>query len=937
MFEQRWYRVNTPFAGYPVKGFFARMSRAMIHNADACNHVDFLKRERKKSMSKELAKTYDPHGLEDRIYQKWLDKKYFHAEVDRSKKPFTIVIPPPNITGQLHMGHALDNTMQDILIRFKRMQGYNALWQPGTDHASIATEVKIIEKLKEQGIDKHDLGREKFLERAWDWKKEYGGRIISQLKKLGSSCDWDRERFTMDEGCNKAVTEVFCKMHEKGWIYKGSRIINWCPVCNTSISDAEVEYEEQDGHFWHIKYPLIEEDGSVSTKEFLEFATTRPETMLGDTAVAVNPDDDRYKSIIGRKVLLPIVNREIPIVADSYVDMEFGTGVVKITPAHDPNDFEVGKRHNLPVINIMNDDATINKNGGKFEGMDRYEARKAIVEELDKMGLLVRIEDYSHNVGTHDRCKTTIEPLVKEQWFVKMDELIKPAVEAVKNGDIKLIPKRMEKTYFNWTDNIRDWCISRQLWWGHRIPAYYCDECGEVVVAKKMPEVCPKCGCTHFTQDPDTLDTWFSSALWPFSTLGWPEQTEDLKYFYPTDVLVTGYDIIFFWVIRMIFSGYEQMGERPFKTVLFHGLVRDSQGRKMSKSLGNGIDPLEIIDQYGADALRLTLITGNAPGNDMRFYYEKVEANRNFANKVWNASRFIMMNMEGKEITVPAASELEPVDKWILSKCNTLVKDVTENMENYDLGIAVQKVYDFIWDEFCDWYIEMVKPRLYNSDDAKSQNAALYTLKSVLIDALKLLHPYMPFITEEIFCTLQSEEESIMISRWPEYSEDKNYPKEEKDIEIIKEAVRGIRNIRTEMNVAPSKKATVYVVSEDEGIRRTFEEGKLFFATLSYASEVLVQKDKTGIADDAVSVMIAGAALYIPFAELVDIQAEIERLEKEEKRLAGEIARCEGMLKNEKFISKAPEAKVAEEKEKLAKYTNLAEQVKARLAQLKAM
>ena len=888
-------------------------------------------------MSKELAKTYDPKGIEDRLYQKWLDKKYFHAEVDHSKTPFTIVIPPPNITGQLHMGHALDNTMQDILIRFKRMQGYNALWQPGTDHASIATEVKIIEKLKEQGIDKHDLGREKFLERAWDWKKEYGGRIISQLKKLGSSCDWDRERFTMDEGCNKAVTEVFCKMHEKGWIYKGSRIINSCPVCNTSISDAEVEYEEQAGHFWHIKYPLIEEDGSVSTKEFLEFATTRPETMLGDTAVAVNPDDDRYKSIIGRKVLLPIVNREIPIVADSYVDMEFGTGVVKITPAHDPNDFEVGKRHNLPVINIMNDDATINKNGGKFEGMDRYEARKAIVEELDKMGLLVRIEDYSHNVGTHDRCKTTIEPLVKEQWFVKMDELIKPAVEAVKNGDIKLIPKRMEKTYFNWTDNIRDWCISRQLWWGHRIPAYYCDECGEVVVAKKMPEVCPKCGCTHFTQDPDTLDTWFSSALWPFSTLGWPEQTEDLKYFYPTDVLVTGYDIIFFWVIRMIFSGYEQMGERPFKTVLFHGLVRDSQGRKMSKSLGNGIDPLEIIDQYGADALRLTLITGNAPGNDMRFYYEKVEANRNFANKVWNASRFIMMNMEGKEITVPAASELEPVDKWILSKCNTLVKDVTENMENYDLGIAVQKVYDFIWDEFCDWYIEMVKPRLYNSDDAKSQNAALYTLKSVLIDALKLLHPYMPFITEEIFCTLQSEEESIMISRWPEYSEDKNYPKEEKDIEIIKEAVRGIRNIRTEMNVAPSKKATVYVVSEDEGIRRTFEEGRLFFATLSYASEVLVQKDKTGIADDAVSVMIAGAALYIPFAELVDIQAEIERLEKEEKRLAGEIARCEGMLKNEKFISKAPEAKVAEEKEKLAKYTNLAEQVKARLAQLKAM
>ena len=644
-------------------------------------------------MSKELAKTYDPHGLEDRIYQKWLDKKYFHAEVDRSRKPFTIVIPPPNITGQLHMGHALDNTMQDILIRFKRMQGYNALWQPGTDHASIATEVKIIQKLKEEGIDKHDLGREKFLERAWDWKKEYGGRIISQLKKLGSSCDWDRERFTMDEGCNKAVTEVFCKMHEKGYIYKGSRIVNWCPVCNTSISDAEVEYEDQAGHFWHIKYPILNEDGTQSG-EYLTFATTRPETMLGDTAVAIHPDDERYTHLKGRKVLLPIMNREIPIVEDTYVDMEFGTGVVKITPAHDPNDFEVGKRHNLPIINIMNDDATINENGGKFAGMDRYAAREAIVKELDEMGLLVKIEDYSHNVGTHDRCKTTIEPLVKQQWFVKMDELIKPAVEAVKNGEIKLIPERMDKTYFNWTDNIKDWCISRQLWWGHRIPAYYCDKCGEIVVAKEMPKVCPKCGCEHFTQDPDTLDTWFSSALWPFSTLGWPDKTEDLDYFYPTDVLVTGYDIIFFWVIRMIFSGYEQMGERPFKTVLFHGLVRDSQGRKMSKSLGNGIDPLEVIDQYGADALRMTLITGNAPGNDMRFYYERVEANRNFANKVWNASRFIMMNMEGKEVT-DASDSLEPVDKWIISKLNSLVKEVTDNMENFELGIAVQKIYSF--------------------------------------------------------------------------------------------------------------------------------------------------------------------------------------------------------------------------------------------------
>ncbi len=885
-------------------------------------------------MSKEMAKTYDPKGIEDRLYQKWMDKRYFHAEADPAKTPFTIVIPPPNITGQLHMGHALDNTMQDILIRFKRMQGYNALWQPGTDHASIATEVKIIEKLKEEGIDKHDLGREKFLERAWDWKREYGGRIISQLKKLGSSCDWERERFTMDEGCNEAVTEVFCKMHEKGWIYKGSRIINWCPVCNTSISDAEVEYEEQAGHLWHIKYPLLNDDGTVSNAEFLEFATTRPETMLGDTAVAVNPDDERYKHLVGRKVLLPIIGREMPIVADSYVDMEFGTGVVKITPAHDPNDFEVGKRHNLPIVNIMNDDATINKNGGKYEGMERYEARKAIVKELDEMGLLVRIEEYSHNVGTHDRCKTTIEPLVKEQWFVKMEELIRPAVKAIKNGEIKLIPERMEKTYFNWTDNIRDWCISRQLWWGHRIPAYYCDECGEVVVAKQSPEVCPKCGSTHFTQDEDTLDTWFSSALWPFSTLGWPKQTKDLEYFYPTDVLVTGYDIIFFWVIRMIFSGYEQMGKKPFKTVLFHGLVRDSQGRKMSKSLGNGIDPLEIIDMYGADALRLTLLTGNAPGNDMRFYYERVESCRNFANKVWNASRFILMNMEGKTLHVPAKEELAPVDKWIISRLNSLVREATENMEKFEMGIAVQKVYDFIWDEFCDWYIEMVKPRLYNSDDASSRNAALYTLKTVLLDALKLLHPFMPFITEEIFCTLQSEEESIMISSWPVYEEERCYEKEEKDIEIIKEAVRGIRNLRAEMNVAQGRKASVYVVSKNGDVRSAFEEGKLFVASLAYAPEVFVQEDKEGIDADAVSMVIPDATLYIPFAELVDIRQETERLQKEEKRLLGEIARAEGMLKNEKFLSKAPEAKVAEEKAKLTKYAGMLEQVRVRLKQL---
>ncbi len=897
-------------------------------------------------MSKELAKTYDPKGIEDRLYQKWMDKKYFHAEVDETKKPFTIVIPPPNITGQLHMGHALDNTMQDILIRYKRMQGYNALWQPGTDHASIATEVRIIEKLKEEGITKEDLGRDGFLKRAWEWKDEYGGRIISQLKKLGSSCDWDRERFTMDEGCNKAVTEVFCKMHEKGWIYKGSRIINWCPVCNTSISDAEVEYEEQAGHFWHIKYPLVDENGQPSRTEFLEFATTRPETMLGDTAVAVNPNDERYTYLKGRQVWLPIVNKPIPVVEDEYVDMEFGTGVVKITPAHDPNDFEVGRRHNLLEVNIMNDDATINANGGKYEGLDRYEARKQIVKELEAEGLLVKIEDYSHNVGTHDRCKTTIEPMIKKQWFVKMDELIKPAVEAVKKGEIKLIPERMDKTYFNWTDNIRDWCISRQLWWGHRIPAYYCDECGEVIVAKKTPEVCPKCGCTHFTQDPDTLDTWFSSALWPFSTLGWPDMTEDLKYFYPTDVLVTGYDIIFFWVIRMIFSGSEQMGEKPFHTVLFHGLVRDSQGRKMSKSLGNGIDPLEIIDKYGADALRLTLITGNAPGNDMRFYYERVEASRNFANKVWNASRFIMMNMEqaqektgnrGWEVSYDEISKyLEPADKWILSKLNTLIRDVTDNIDHYELGIAVQKVYDFIWDEFCDWYIEMVKPRLYqkDADGQESNNAALWTLKNVLIDALKLLHPYMPFITEEIFCTVQSEEESIMVSEWPVFTQERDYQAEEKAIELMKEAVRGIRNIRTQMNVAPSRKAAVFVVSDGADVRKIFEEGSLFFASLAGASEVTVKDNKSGIADDAVSVVIPRATVYIPFAELVDIAQEIERLQKEEKRLNGELARVNGMLNNERFMSKAPEAKVAEERGKLDKYTQMLTQVKERLTQL---
>ena len=882
-------------------------------------------------MSKELAKTYDPKGIEDRLYKKWEDNGYFHAQADRSKKPFTIVMPPPNITGQLHMGHALDNTMQDILIRYKRMQGYNALWQPGTDHAAIATEVKVIDSLKKQGIDKNDLGREGFLEKCWEWKDEYGSRIINQLKKMGSSADWSRERFTMDKGCSDAVLEVFIKLYEKGLIYKGSRIVNWCPVCKTSISDAEVEHEEQDGFFWHINYPVVGEEG-----RFVEIATTRPETLFGDTAVAVNPDDERYQDIIGKMLKLPMTDREIPVIADSYVDKEFGTGCVKITPAHDPNDFEVGKRHNLEEIVVINDDATMNSKAGKYAGMDRYECRKALVEDLEKEGLLVKVVPHSHNVGTHDRCGTTVEPMIKQQWFVKMDDLIKPAVEGVKNGDIKLLPKRMEKTYFNWTDNIRDWCISRQLWWGHRIPAYYCDECGEMVVSKNAPEKCPKCGCTHMTQDPDTLDTWFSSALWPFSTLGWPEKTEDLDYFYPNDVLVTGYDIIFFWVIRMIFSGYEQIGKAPFHTVLFHGLVRDSQGRKMSKSLGNGIDPLEVIDKYGADALRLTLITGNAPGNDMRFYWERVEASRNFANKVWNASRFIMMNLEGMEVTEPASSDLAPEDKWILSAVNTLTKDVTENMDKFELGIAVQKVYDFIWDEFCDWYIEIAKVRTYKKDeDARAANSALWTLRTVLGQALKLLHPYMPFITEEIYCTLNPQEETIMLADWPVYKEEWNFSAEEEMLAHVKELVKGIRNLRTEMDVPPSRKAKVFIVSEDKALCETFESMKKTYRNLISASEIDVQSDKAGIGEDAVSVVIPGAVVYMPLEDLVDMEKEKERLLKEEERLKKELARSHGMLNNEKFVSKAPAAKIQEEKDKLAKYEQMMATVQERLAQMK--
>ena len=878
---------------------------------------------------KELEKTYDPSQIEDRLYRKWEEKKYFHAEVDRSKKPFTIVMPPPNVTGQLHMGHALDNTMQDILIRFKRMQGYSALWQPGTDHAAIATEVKVTEKLKEQGIDKKEIGREEFLKHAWAWKEEYGNRIVSQLKKMGSSADWDRERFTMDEGCSKAVKEVFVRLYEKGYIYKGSRIINWCPVCKTSISDAEVIHEEQDGYFWHINYPVVGEPG-----RFVEIATTRPETLLGDTAVAVNPDDERYTDIVGKMLELPLTDRQIPVIADPYVDKEFGTGCVKITPAHDPNDFEVGKRHNLEEINILNDDATINELGGKYAGMDRYEARKQMVADLDALGLLVKVVPHSHNVGTHDRCKTTVEPMIKPQWFVRMKEMGQAALDIIKTDELSFVPEQFDKTYIHWLENIRDWCISRQLWWGHRIPAWYCDECGETIVSRETPTVCPKCGCTHLTQDEDTLDTWFSSALWPFSTLGWPDKTPEYEYFYPTSVLVTGYDIIFFWVIRMVFSALEQTGKSPFKHVLIHGLVRDDQGRKMSKSLGNGIDPLEVIDKYGADALRLTLITGNAPGNDMRFYWERVENSRNFANKIWNATRFIMMNMEKADFSDVKLSDLTIADRWILSKVNTLAKEMTDNMEKFELGIAVSKVYDFIWEEFCDWYIEMVKPRLYNDED-ETKAAALWTLKTVLIQALKLLHPYMPFITEEIFCNIQDEEESIMISKWPEYTDEWNFEADEAAVDTIKAAVRAIRNLRTGMNVPPSRKAKVYVVSAKEDVRHIFESSKSFFATLGYASEVHVQEDKTGIDENAVSTLIHDAAVYIPLEELVDIDKEIERLEKEAAKLAGEIKRASGMLANPKFVGKAPAAKVEEEKAKLAKYTEMSEQVAERLAQLK--
>ena len=859
-------------------------------------------------MAKELDKQYSPQNVEDRTYKFWCDHKYFHAEVNPDKKPYTIVIPPPNITGQLHMGHALDETLQDILIRWRRMEGYETLWLPGTDHASIATEAKIVEAMRKEGITKEEIGREKFLERAWEWKAQYGGRIVEQLKKLGSSCDWDRERFTLDEGCSKAVREVFCKLYDKGLIYRGERIINWCPHCLTSISDAEVEYEDQAGHFWHLRYPF--KDGSG----YLELATTRPETLLGDTAVAVNPNDERYKDMVGKTLILPIVHREIPVIADDYVDIEFGTGVVKITPAHDPNDFEVGLRHNLEVINVLTPDAKIVDDYPKYAGMDRYEARKAIVEDLEAEGALVEIEDYSHNVGTCYRCGTTVEPRVSKQWFVKMEPLAKPAVEVVRNGEVKFVPERFDKTYFHWMENIKDWCISRQLWWGHRIPAYYCDDCGEVMVSAQEVHTCSKCGGNHVHQDPDTLDTWFSSALWPFSTLGYPDDTKELEYFYPTDTLVTGYDIIFFWVARMIFSGVEHMGQVPFHTVLIHGLVRDAQGRKMSKSLGNGIDPLLVIDQYGADALRFTLATGNAPGNDMRFSDEKVKASRNFANKLWNAARFVLMYLGNDYSYSGLPKDLAIEDKWILSKVNTMAKEVTDNLERFELGIAVAKLYDFIWDVFCDWYIEIAKIRLQSGEGADTAKAVLVY---VLTDILKLLHPFMPFITEEIYQAIPHDTESIMISKWPEYDPTLSFADEEAQMEKIMDAIRAIRNRRAEMNIPPSKKSKVYV---ETAFSDVFAVGSEFIKRLAYASDVEIA-DGFGDLGNTVTIVTNDAKIYIPLGDLVDFEAEAKRLQKELAAAEEKLAFINKKLDNPGFVNKAPEKVVQQNRDEAAKLT----------------
>ncbi len=878
---------------------------------------------------REIEKTYDPQKIEEKHYHNWMEKDYFHALIDPDKEPFTIVIPPPNITGQLHMGHALDNTMQDILIRMKRMQGYSTLWLPGTDHASIATEVKIVEKMAQEGVSKEDIGREGFLERAWEWKEQYGGRIVEQLKKLGSSCDWKRERFTMDEGLSKAVLEVFIRLYEKGLIYRGERIINWCPCCGTSISDAEVEYDEKDGSFWYIRYPV------KGSSEFVEVATTRPETMLGDTAVAVHPEDERYKHLIGKTVILPLMNREIPVIADTYVEKDFGTGVVKITPAHDPNDFEVGLRHGLEMINILNENATINKNGGAYAGMDRYEARKQMVKDLDSQGFLVQIKPHKHNVGSCYRCSTVIEPRVSWQWFVKMKPLAEPAIEAVRNGTIKFVPERFSKIYYNWMENIQDWCISRQLWWGHRIPAYYCSECGEMMVSRTAPHQCSKCHSTKIKQDEDVLDTWFSSALWPFSTLGWPDETPDLKYFYPTSVLVTGYDIIFFWVARMIFSGLEQMGQEPFRYVLIHGLVRDAQGRKMSKSLGNGIDPLEVIEKYGTDALRYALTIGTSPGNDMRFSEEKLEASRNFANKIWNAFRFVMMNFDDHlDFEKVDASLFTTADKWILSRINTVASEVTENLERFELGIGLQKIYEFIWEEFCDWYIELVKPRLYDRE-AKGRLEALFVLNKVLVNAMKLLHPFMPFITEEIYSHLITDDESIMISPWPEYTPKTLYPEEEKLMGFIMEAVRGIRNIRAEMNVPMSRKSKAFFVISDDSIEEVVLHEQSTFSRLAFLSEIMVRKDKTGIAHDAVALVVNGAEIYLPLEDLIDMQKEMERLEKEKAHLEMELDRVNKKLENEGFVAKAPPAVIDGEKEKLKKYTEIYEKIIERIETLK--
>jgi valyl-tRNA synthetase len=882
--------------------------------------------ERALYMKKELAKTYNPAIVEDNLYAMWLERGYFHAEVDKTKKPFTIVMPPPNITGQLHMGHAFDCTLQDILIRWKRMDGYNVLWVPGTDHASISTEVRIVNKMASEGITKADVGREGFLKRAWEWREEYGGRILKQLRKFGSSCDWSRERFTLDDGLSKAVLEVFVRLYDKGLIYRGERLINWCPKCRTTISDAEVNHNDGKSWFYYFKYPI------TGTDEFLTFATTRPETMLGDTAVAVNPDDERYAKYVGKTVVIPVIDREIPIIADDYVEKDFGTGVVKITPAHDPNDFEVGDRHKLPRINIMNDDGTINENGGRYAKLDRYEARERIVADFEKMGLFVKKEEIQNAVGVHERCQTVVEPLIKLQWFVKMEDLAKPAIDVYKSQKLRIIPDRFGKIYLNWLENIRDWCISRQLWWGHRIPAYYCGECGHVAVSREQPDKCPECGKNALKQDEDTLDTWFSSALWPFSTLGWPEKTPELDHFYPTDVLVTSYDIIFFWVVRMVFSGMEHMGEQPFKDVFIHGLIRDSLGRKMSKSLDNGVDPLGVIEKYGADALRLTIVTGNSPGNDSRYYPEKVEASSHFLNKIWNASRFVLMNLGDEELTLQP-EDLSPADKWILSKANALITEVNTRMDAYELGMAASRIYDFIWDEYCDWYIEMVKPRLYGENDA-TRPAALWTLKTALLTALKLLHPYMPFITEELFQSLQSDEQSIMVSDWPKYNANLDFPKEEKEIGLIKETVRGIRSLRSDMNVPPSKKITVTIVSEDKDVTRIFEEGKSFFAMLAFASDVRVVAEGKGEAEGCVTVVVSGAVVYMPVSELVDTEKELARLSKEREKLLSELKRVENMLSNEGFVKKAPAALIAGEEEKRGKYSAMLKNINRQIDDL---